>query len=479
VTIEYSNRQANHNLRTPVQRLAEYNSKYQGPYEVELINTNLARVYLMYPKIATPQNWCYGGLRRLPINFGLNESDANIFEQQKPSPTEYARLYNYQEQAILKELRVLGIFESGIKHSLINFAIDKGLLEKVITNIKSDNNESHESKLINMTLANENLNTFFTSKVCGGRSVFVANDSDAESEIKEAILAEDKKVLGQIFKPLAERLNKLNGAVKLTPDFGRNAFIAETMSEWTPHVLGVPYDRGGASGKSTYTTAGIIKAINLLIRAHSLDKRSPVTIIGHKGALGSSILHEIKARFSDIAVTDISHREGDPLPEDCELIKSEQWKIPDKALERGGLIITAALRNELENSNYNLIPNDTIILLAQNHSINFGGRGVGLVDDLSKRGILVIPGQLLTLAGAMTARLEWAWRTYNNIEDAKSEVDEVFYFPKAIAQYFSEAIIEILMNDIVMNKNYNSPLQAVKELVGFSGNSQVKKPWEA
>src|SRR5262249_49195822 len=56
------------------------------------------------------------------------------------------------------------------------------------------------------------------------------------------------------------------------------------------------------------------------------------------------------------------------------------------------------------------IPGGTELILAHNLSIPHGDPGKQLMRKIAERGIFALPGQVLTLAGALTSRLEWFWR---------------------------------------------------------------------
>src|ERR1700692_5014242 len=84
--------------------------------------------------------------------------------------------------------------------------------------------------------------------------------------------------------------------------------------------------------------------------------------------------------------------------------------LTDHCLRRGGAIIATTVGKELEHSHWELIPSNTKLLLAHNLSVPDGSEGTALMRSIEKQGVFALPGQLLTLGGALTSRLEWFWR---------------------------------------------------------------------
>ena len=85
------------------------------------------------------------------------------------------------------------------------------------------------------------------------------------------------------------QLNQQGGKIKLTPDFGRFAGLADMLYQFTPHSLGIRCEEGGCGGKSSYSATGIISAIETL--GFSQQKNIPVTLIGAAGAMGIDVLN--------------------------------------------------------------------------------------------------------------------------------------------------------------------------------------------
>ena len=62
---------------------------------------------------------------------------------------------------------------------------------------------------------------------------------------------------------------------------------------------------------------------------------------------------------------------------------------------------------ELVASDMTAIPRGTVLALAHNLALPSGELGRQLAAELQRRCIDVIPGQVLTLGGALTSRIEW------------------------------------------------------------------------
>lgn len=88
----------------------------------------------------------------------------------------------------------------------------------------------------------------------------------------------------------------------------------------------------------------------------------------------------------------------------------QKGKFVGACLQRGNLIADTTVGNELENSNWELIPEGTVLLLAHNLAISQGSKGIQLMNSLHKNNVLALPGQVLTLGNAFTSRLACFWR---------------------------------------------------------------------
>jgi hypothetical protein len=129
--------------------------------------------------------------------------------------------------------------------------------------------------------------------------------------------------------------------------------------------------------------------------------------------MGSIVLRHFLARETeDLVVCDLVHDlpAPQPVPRGCRHTVSCEGCFTDTCLARGGVIVATTVGDELEASRWWLLPRGTVLFLAHNLALPRGERGVLLARSLAENGVLLIPGQVLTLGGALTARLEWFWR---------------------------------------------------------------------
>ena len=225
-----------------------------------------------------------------------------------------------------------------------------------------------------------------------------------------------KKVLDSIFADLGEFLNSLGGSLKLTPDFGRFAGLADMLHKYTENVLGIDCNDGGCGGKASYTSTGIIQAAETM----GAEKESPITIIGSAGACGTGVLdYFIEKGYTDVAVCDLYYDntdEGKKFARELEeknikVLHSCDGKFTSECLGRGGMIIAITVGGEFLNSNVSAIKDDSILLMAHNECIRVCDESFKRIDELLKeKNIIIIPGQLLTFGGALTSRIERFYR---------------------------------------------------------------------
>ena len=445
--------------------------------EIQTVQTPYAAAYLAFPREATVKDWAYGGMRVVAIDW---ESEARDRERSTPTTidTEFPQPLSKNTSLFLKrKIADLAIFESGVKHSLINFAIERGLKERMLNELLhldrrlaaapelreqyQDLRFTDEQTYRPIPSLTEYITAEFwqrfSHEIRGGRCIIAPR-----SEEEHLILSNPQHPLftermEAVLGPIAQRLNWLGGRLKLTADLGKNFGIAQIIGAHTEHVLGIAPEMGGAGSKSSYTASGIISVMQTL-GFERLERNLPITILGSAGSLGTHLSAYVeKLGFNNVALCDpiYQRHEGDRLllPSGWFVIDSEKGKFPAEALRRGGVIIATALNQELANSRLDIIPNDTQIYLAQNMGLPRGKSGAAIARELADRGLLLIPGPILTLAGAMTSRLEWSWRR-SHIPNGHLEEFEILpedRFPKPLAHGAARALGRLLSEEIIVN----------------------------
>jgi len=323
------------------------------------------------------------------------------------------------DDAIEEELFRLMRHESHLKNSLINTAVEDGALEH------------HNGKLPK---------GFVDAKIGGGRCLFRPKNKAMDKVLSEPTHEQFEGTIRALFKEVGDLLNQNNGRIKLTPDFGKFSGVSDILGEFTPHVLGIRCEDGGCGGKASYTTTGIIAALEVL----GVDsyKNKPVTLIGSDGALGVDVTNYfLKNSYPHTEVCDIAYDKGDiDFKEVDGSVKSlpAKWgQFTDHCLQRGGVIVATTVGNELENSNWQNIPENTLLVLAHNLALPHGEEGNTLAQKIESQAVTLIPGQMLTLGGALTSRLEWFSRQ-NGTQD----------FNKPFAHEVVKDVVTFLMEKI-------------------------------
>jgi tetratricopeptide (TPR) repeat protein len=281
-------------------------------------------------------------------------------------------------------------YESSWKNAIINNLIEEGCFDEIKSSLPPE----------------------FIGKKFGGARCIVRPKDQA---IGKAIQELDKDCVLAIFDPILKHLREQNGKIKLTPDFGRFAKIAGFLhtTTKTPDVLGINCEDGGCGGKSSYTLVGILTGLHKLNITELSKSGNKITLIGAAGALGTGVTQKLlEWGIEDIGVCDLKYNEDSCLkpPDGCSKLPATQNIITDSCLSRKGILITMATGDELSHSNDKLLENVAIFILAQNQALPPGDKGKMLVQKLQEKGCIVWPGQILTLGGALTARIEWGYR---------------------------------------------------------------------
>jgi hypothetical protein len=280
--------------------------------------------------------------------------------------------------------------ESGTKNRLINWAIADGAVDK---------------------LRDELPPGFLQSRVGGARCLIRPRDGEIASSLTDPLHPSNQDTMSAVLESIGDTLNEREPRIKLTPDFGRFAGVADLLHQYTPNVLGIRCENGGCGGKSSYSMTGVLAGAEQV--ASELIGTAPVTCIGSAGAMGTGVLeHFLRLGIDDLGACDLVYDEtgGPGVPSGAKHLPSRFGSFTAECLERGGLIVATTVGDELENSPWQLIPRGSVLLLAHNLALPQGPRGIQLARDLANNGVLVIPGQALTLGGALTARVEWYWR---------------------------------------------------------------------
>jgi hypothetical protein len=337
-------------------------------------------------------------------------------------------------EEINRELTRLMRDESGLKNTLINRALRDGAL--------------------NVLNKSEFPEDFLESRVGGGRCIIRPKSQQIAEIISSPNNEGFQETLGPIFQTIGNYLNASEGRIKLTPDFGRYSGLADMLYQYTQHSLGIRCEDGGCGGKSSYSTTGIIAVFESLQLQNRAD--TPLTLIGSAGAMGSEFLEYVRTlNFKNVAICDLHYDRVSTagVPEGVTLLNAEEGRFTDECLRRGGIIVATTVGNELENSNWSLLPKGTVFLLAHNLAIPEGLAGLTLMETIHRQGVLAIPGQLLTLGGALTSRLEWFWRKANSGQG----------FNKPLAHSVVTAVISHLAQEIlkISAAKAISPIQAM------------------
>lgn len=350
--------------------------------------------------------------------------------------------YDSTDEECENRISYLKNYESGLKNVFINDVIASGSLEKV----KKDLPEG-----------------YIGSKVGGGRCIIRPKSKEAYDIIMDTSHPRHCEIVDSMFRDLGEFLNDKNGEIKLTPDFGRFVGLADMLHKYTENVLGVKCEDGGCGGKASYTSTGIIEAIEYL--GFGKDKSIPVTLVGSDGAVACAVLeYLINEKYTDIAVCDISYDTEERRQEaerlralGIKILPAEYGKFTAPCLERGGLFIAVTVGGELLNSDLSVVKNGTTMLMAHNEVITVNEESLSAIDKLlEEKDIKIVPGQLLTFGGAMTSRLEWFFRRSHKEGET---------FNKPVAHKVVRLAVDYLFEKYCMGDNKTNIFRLVYDLV--------------
>jgi hypothetical protein len=280
--------------------------------------------------------------------------------------------------------------ESATKNRLINRAIESGALDDMAAELPPG---------------------FLESRVGGARCIIRPHTPEIASRLSDPLHPDNTQTTATVLESIGGTLNEREPRIKLTPDFGRYAGLADVLHQYTPNVLGIRCERGGCGGKSSYSTTGVLAGAEQVMPR--LGTPFPVTLIGSAGAMGEGVLeYFLRQQTGNLGACDLVYDEpgGETVPQGARHLPSRWGMFTDECLDRGGLIVATTVGDELENSDWERIPRGTGLLLAHNLALPAGEKGIALARALAGRGVLAIPGQALTLGGALTARVEWYWR---------------------------------------------------------------------
>jgi len=417
----------------------------------------------------------------------------------------------------LTSLLFLAQSESLTKHTLINAAIEGGALSSVIDEMDTVTKvlRAQNTAQRDIPIGYKVPDPYRYLRFLGGRCVILPltphvyevllhpKHQDAH-RINDAIFSVVGRFLnGRADGVLIDALGEVVstnfripcGALFLTPDFGPNAQLANIANEHTPQILGVKPEVGGGAGKSAYTVSGFMGAFVACMRegllaGHRDLSNVPITIIGAGGEMGADTCRRLASgcdfaepigTATNVRVCDLRFdswltkagglniRTADEhelaLPGSWRVIDSAPGRFTDEAL-RGdgtpGVIIAMTWGRELENSNIDVIPEGSLLLMAHNFSFPEGVRGIEMSRRLAMRGIWAFPGQLLTAGGAANSRLEIAFRASRGYTKAHEGL-EIEMYPKRLGHELVFAIMNFLAEVSIRHcrDTDESPLEAM------------------
>jgi hypothetical protein len=293
------------------------------------------------------------------------------------------------DNSVVAMLHELAISESLLKNVLINKAIEDGAVDSFGDRLPEG---------------------FARSRVGGARCIIRPRTAEIHALWSDPDNPRFTASISAVFAAIGDFLNSQEGYIKLTPDFGRYASLSDMLRQFTPHVLGIACEDAGCGGKTSYTTTGVVAAFEYF----QFPRDTPVTVIGSDGSMGSEFVDYITGSdYGDIAVSDIAYqRDAAPTrrPPSLRQITAELGTFTTDCLARGGAIVAMTWGRELQNSDLSALPPDAHFLLAHNLSLPYGPLGVELARQVTARNVTALPGQVLTMGGALTSRLEWFWR---------------------------------------------------------------------
>jgi hypothetical protein len=311
--------------------------------------------------------------------------------------------------------------ESGTKNRLINRVLQDGALDDLQAELPSG---------------------FLQSRVGGARCLIRPRTREITNSLADPMHHRNRYAAAAVLERIGDALNQQEPRIKLTPDFGRYAGLADVLHQYTTNVLGIRCEKGGCGGKSSYSATGVLAGVGIM--GSRFVGAGPVTCIGSNGAMGAFVLdHFIERGIANLAACDLAYDAPGrtALPSGCMPLQSRYGCFTGECLARGGLIVATTVGDELERSPWNLLPSGTVLLLAHNLALPQDERGAQLARALAQKRVLVIPGQLLTLGGALTARLEWYWRQLPSNPD----------FDKQLAHRVVDRVVSYLIRTILNN----------------------------
>lgn len=202
-----------------------------------------------------------------------------------------------------------------------------------------------------------------------------------------------------VLASIGDYLNKQCGRITLTPDLGPYAPIADLLYRSTPHVLGIRWEDGGCGTKAAYAATGLMASFERL----RVPRETRVTVIAPRGrwVAACSLTWCAEDSRTSWSVTSRTRDQSGrtELPADTRHVPAQPGGFPTECLARGGVVVATTWGRELENSDLSAVQPGTYLLLAHNLSVPPGATGIAMLRELAANRVVVLPGQLLTLAG--------------------------------------------------------------------------------
>jgi leucine dehydrogenase len=208
-----------------------------------------------------------------------------------------------------------------------------------------------------------------------------------------------------LWRTLARSINELGGRYITADDVGTTAQDMIAVREWTPHVVGLPPEKGG-SGDGWPMTAygvycGILAAVayRRLGRQLDYDGLAGITVavqgLGHVGHALCRHLHEAGAR---LIVADVRRPAVERACRDFDAQEAAPEEIYDAEAD---VFAPCALGGTL---NSHTVPRLRVAVVAGSANNQLSSPGVGRL--LHQRGILYAPDYVINAGGVINVCLE-------------------------------------------------------------------------
>jgi len=196
------------------------------------------------------------------------------------------------------------------------------------------------------------------------------------------------------FRALGIFLNKLNGKIYVTNGPGVSMDDMADVKRETEYVLGLAETHGGSGNTAITTAKGLILGMKAAVKEHlGLSELEGLKVVVQGvGGVGKHLVEMLLKEKSEVVITDSNYDKIKAIQDTCS--ETTVVKPTEVFNQKCDIFVSCAYENIITDENVDLV--DAKIITG---SVSCIVSSQKIIDKLTKKGILVVPGFVVNAGG--------------------------------------------------------------------------------